>query len=52
MSEEDSVGSQKLKRYEGEKEEKQLREVADRPAPVMESHNSEDDSDKLPDIKL
>ena len=51
-SEEDSVGSQKLKRNEGEKEEKELEKVDDRPTPVTESHNSEDDSDELPDIKL
>ena len=52
MSEEDSIGSQKLRRNEGEKEEKELEGVDDRPAPVTESHNSEDDSDELPDVKL
>ena len=46
-SEEDCVGSQKLRRNE-----KQLEKVDDRPTPVAESHNSEDDSDELPDIKL
>ena len=51
-SEEDSVGSQKLKRNEGEKEEKELEKVDDRPTPVTESHNSENDSDELPDVKL
>ena len=52
MSREDSVGSQKLRRNEGEKEEKELEKIDDRPAPVTESNNSEDDSDELPDIKL
>ena len=46
-SEEDSVGSWKLRGNE-----KELEKVDDRPTPVAESHNSEDDSDKLPDIKL
>ena len=52
MSEEDSVGSQKLRINEGEKEEKELEKVDDRPTPVAESHNSKDDSDELPDVKL
>ena len=52
MSEEGSVGSWKLRRNEGEKEEKELERVDDRPALVAESHNSEDDSDELPDVKL
>ena len=53
MSEEDSVGSWKLRRNEKEKEEKELEKVDDRPTLVTESHNSEDDSgDELPDVKL
>ena len=52
MSEEDSVGSWRSRRSEGEKEEKELKKVDDRPAPVAESNNSENDSDELPDIKL
>ena len=52
MSEEDSARSLKLRRYEREQEEKELERVDDRPAPVIESHNSEDDSDELPDIQL
>ena len=52
MSEEDSVGSQKSRRNEGEKEGKELEKVDNRPAPVPESSNSEDNSDELPDIKL
>ena len=52
MSEEDSIGSQKLRKKEGEKEEKEFKKVDDRPAPVAESNNSENDSDKLPDIRL
>ena len=52
MSEEDSVGSWKLRRNEKEKEEKELEKVDDRPTPVTESHNSEDNSDELPDVKL
>ena len=48
-SEEDSVRSQKLRRSEKEQEEKELGKVDDRPTPVTESHNSEDDSDELPD---
>ena len=49
---EDSIGSQKLRRNEGEKEGKDLEKVDDRPAQVVEGNNSEDDSDALPDIKL
>ena len=45
---EDSTGSQKLRKNEGEKEEKELKKVDDRPAPVTESNNS----DELPDIRL
>ena len=52
MSGEDSVESWKLRRNEGEKEGKDIEKVDDRPAPVIESNNSEDDSDELPDIKL
>ena len=51
-SEEDSVGSWKLRRNEKEMEEKELGKVDDRPTPVAENHNSEDDSDELPHIKL
>ena len=50
-SEEDSARSLKL-RSEREWEEKELERVVDKPTPVIESHNSEDDSDKLPDIQL
>ena len=50
-SEEDSIRSWKL-RSEKEQEEKELERVDDRPKPVAESHNSEDDSDELPDIQL
>ena len=46
--EEDSVGSQKFRRNEKEKEEKELEKVDNRPTPVAESHNS----DELPDIRL
>ena len=42
-----TVGSQKLRRNE-----KELEKVDNRPTPVTESHNSEDDSDELPDVKL
>ena len=49
---EDSAGSQKSRKNEGEKEEKELEKVDDRPAPVAESNNSENDSDELPDIRL
>ena len=52
MSEEDSVGSKKSRRNEGEKEGKELEKVDDRPAPVTENNNSKDDSDELPDVKL
>ena len=51
-SEEGSVGSQKLRRSEGEKEEKELKKADTRSAPVTESNNDETDSDELPDIKL
>ena len=49
---EDSAGSQKSRKNEGEKEEKKLKKVDDRPAPVAESDNSENDSDELPDVRL
>ena len=49
---EDSVGSWKSRRSEEEKEEKEVEKVDDRPAPVTESSNSENNSDELPDIKL
>ena len=52
MSEEDSIRSWKLRRSEKEQEEKELERGDDRPTPVAESHNSEDDSDELPDIQL
>ena len=41
-----TVESQKLRRNE-----KELEKVDNRPTPVTESHNSEDDSDELPDVK-
>ena len=46
-SEEDSTRSLKLRRNE-----KDLERVDDKPTPVIEGHNSEDDSDKLPDVQL
>ena len=52
ISEEDSISSQKLRRSEKEQEEKELKRVDDRPTPVAESHNSENDSDELPDVQL
>ena len=52
MSEEDFIKSWKLRRSEKEQGEKELGKVDDRPTPVTESHNSEDNSDKLPDIQL
>ena len=52
MSEEDFIRSWKLRRSEKEQEEKQLERVDDRPTPVAESHNSEENSDKLPDVQL
>ena len=42
MSSEDSTRSLKLRRDEKELE----------PTPVIEGHNSEDDSDELPDVQL
>ena len=45
--EEDSTRSLKLRRNE-----KELERVEDKPTPVMEGHDSEDDSDKLPDVQL
>ena len=33
-------------------EEKELGRIDDRPTPVIEGHNSEDDSDELPDVQL
>ena len=44
---EDSIRSWKLRRSE-----KELKRVVDRPTPVAENHNSEDNSDELPDIQL
>ena len=52
MSEEGSVGSQKSRGSEGEKEEKELEKADTRPAPVAESNNDENNSDELPDVKL
>ena len=49
---EDSMRSQKLRRSEKEQEEKELKRGDNRPTPVAESHNSEDDSDKLPGVQL
>ena len=51
MSEEDSSRSLKLRRNEKEQEKKELERVDDRPTPVI-GHNSEDDSDELPDVQL
>ena len=48
-SEEDSARSLKLRRNAGKKE---LERVDDKPTPVIEGHNSEDDSDELPDVQL
>ena len=47
MSEEDSARSQKLRRNE-----KEFERVDDRPTPVIESHNSGDNSNELLDIQL
>ena len=52
MSEEDSTRSRKLRKSEKEQEEKELKRIDDRPTSVAESHNSEDNSDELPDIQL
>ena len=52
VSEEGSVGSQKSRRSEGEKEEMELKKADTRSAPVTESNNDENDSDELPDVKL
>ena len=49
---EDYKGSWKLRKNEGEKKEKELKKVDDRPAQVAESNNSEDDSDEFPDVRL
>ena len=46
-SEEDSTRSLKTRRNE-----KELERIADKPTPVIEGHNSEDDSDELPDVQL
>ena len=35
-----------------EQEEKELERVDDRPTPVTESHDSEDNSDELLDVQL
>ena len=48
-SEEGSVGSKKSKRSKGEKE---LEKADTRPALVTEGNDDEDNSDKLPDIRL
>ena len=52
MSEEDSARSLKLRRNEREQEEKELERVDDRPIPVTEGHNSEDDSDELHQLSV
>ena len=46
-SEEDSTRSLKMRRNE-----KELERIDDKPTPVKESHNSEDDSDELLDVQL
>ena len=46
-SEEDSTRSLKLRRNE-----KELERVKDKPTPDIKGHNSEDDSDELPDFQL
>ena len=46
-TEEDSTRSLKLRRNE-----KELERIKDKPTPVIEGHNSEDDSDELPDFQL
>ena len=46
-SEEDSTRSLKLRRNE-----KELERIDDKPTSVIEGHNSEDDSDELPDVQL
>ena len=51
-SEEDFARSLKLRRNEREQEKKDLERVDDRPASVIEGHNSEDNSDELPDVQL
>ena len=33
-------------------EEKELERIEDKPTPVIEGHNSEDESDELPDVHL
>ena len=45
LSEEDSTRSLKLR-----KNEKELERVEDKPTPDIEGHNSEDDSDELPEF--
>ena len=52
MLEEDSARSLKLRRNEREQEEKELERVDNRPIPITENHDSEDDSDELPDVQL
>ena len=47
MSEEDSTRSLKLRRNG-----KELERVDDKPTSIIESHNSEDDSDELPNVQL
>ena len=46
-SEEDPSRSLKLRRNK-----KKLERVEDKPTPVIEGHDSEDDSDELPDVQL
>ena len=47
MSEEDSTRSLKLRRNE-----KELERVEDRSTPIIEGHESENDSDELLDVQL
>ena len=46
-SEEDSTRSLKLRRNE-----KELERIDDKPTSVIEGHNSEDNSDEVPDVQL
>ena len=50
---EDSVGRSEIKKEMKERRKrKNFKKVDDRPAPVTESNNSENNSDELPDVKL
>ena len=49
---EKNIGGRLYKKSEVKKKKKELERIEDKPTPVIEGHDSEDDSDELPDVQL